>query len=356
MEQYMDENEINDIRKTNDFKNITFSGFSRSKVKVELIKSINNCEIEPACYWSIELICAGHYNDIWNLIISYSSRYIHLSNPKLHIYLSKRFDTFKNIVNNGYKDNELYLRNNNDIRKLFSEIITIICLSKKSHAFENYAIKSDDDFDITNITNRLKAPTIEYASKLFTKDDPKELFIAINEFVFNISDKVKDTISACYWLEWIIKFDIISKQKKSICECERRTFANVDDKYQMNIIWMVWEGILIETQNKYDKIINSLLSLFCIRYKPACNKQRKYLLYTAIACITESVNFELPLTRDNSLVKNISNNIHLIYKQVKKNEQKPNTDYLFNGMNGGNVEKSIKKLETMNLILGNSTD
>ena len=30
-------------------------------------------------------------------------------------------------------------------------------------------------------------------NKLFTKQDPKELFIAINEFVFNISDKVKKT-------------------------------------------------------------------------------------------------------------------------------------------------------------------
>lgn len=354
----MDENEINDIRKPNDFKVITFSGFSRSKVKLELIKSINNSDIEPSCYWCIELICAGHYNDIWNAVILYSSRYIHLSNPKLHIYLSRRFETFKNIVNNGYRDNELYLRNNSDIRKLFGEMIAIICLSKKSHAFENYAIKSDDDFDVTNITNRLKAPTIEYANKLFMKHDPKELFIAINEFMFNISENVKDTISACYWLEWIIKFDLISKQKKSICECERRTFPEIDHKYQMNIIWMVWEGILIETQNKkkYDKIISSLLSLFCIRYKPNCNKQRKYLLYTAIACITENVNFQLPLTRDNTIIKNISNNIDLIYKQVKKNEQRPNTDYLFNGMNEGNVEKSIKKLETMNLLLGTGKD
>ena len=67
----MNENEINDIRKSSEFKNITFSEFSRSKVKVELIKAIHNNNIEPACYWAVELICAGHYNDLWNCIIIY---------------------------------------------------------------------------------------------------------------------------------------------------------------------------------------------------------------------------------------------------------------------------------------------
>ena len=68
----MNDNEINDIRTSSDFANKTFSGYAKSKVKGELIKSIKNCEIEPAFYWSIELICAGHYNELWNIIIYYS--------------------------------------------------------------------------------------------------------------------------------------------------------------------------------------------------------------------------------------------------------------------------------------------
>lgn len=350
----MNENEINDVRNSSDFKNITFSEFSRSKVKIELIKSIHNNDIEPACYWAIELICAGHYNDLWNCIITYSSRYIHISNPKLPLYLSKRFEGFKNIVNNGYQENELYLRNNNDIRKLFAEIITILCYSKKGHCYENYAIKNNDEFDITNITNRLKANSVEYAKQIFTNKDPKEIFIAINEFIFNISEVNQDTITACYWLEWILKFETIYKQKKIILECERRAFIPVEHKYQMNIVWMLWESIIIKSQDKKnnENIINALLSLFCIKYRPSCNRTRKYLIYWAISILTEDINYNNPLIKNNNIIKNVSNNIDLIYKQIKKNEKTPNTDYLFDGIKEeNNIDKSIKKLETMNLLL-----
>lgn len=354
----MNDNEINDIRNASEFKSITFSNFLRSKVKLELVKSIHNCNIEPACYWSIELICAGHFNDLWNIIIQYCSRYIHTANPKLILYLSKRFESFKNIINNGYTNNEIYLRNNHNIRKLFSEMISIICYSKKGHAFENYSIKNDNDFDITNITHRLKAPNIQYANQVFMTKDPKEIFIAVNEFIFNISDDCNDNISACYWLEWIIRFDSISKSKKNNYKCERRTFANVENEYQKNIIWILWEALILKTKNNknINKIIYALLDLFCIRYRPTYNKSRKYLLYSAIQFATEKINLDLPLINNYNIetIKNITNNINIIYKQIKVNEKTPKTDYLFNGLQENNVEKSMKKLEQMNLMLENS--
>ena len=56
---------------------------------------------------------------------------MYIRNPKLPCYIELRLTDFKNILNGGYIGNELSLRNNDKIRKLFAEIITIICLSKK---------------------------------------------------------------------------------------------------------------------------------------------------------------------------------------------------------------------------------
>ena len=251
----------------------------------------------------------------------------------------------------------LHLRNNNKIRKLFAELICIICSSRKKHAFESLAIKDIEDFDITNLTSRLKAPNIRFAQQIFKKEDPKQLFIAINEFAYHISSASKDITTACYWIEWILQFESITKQKKNICMCERRSFAPVNEKYQMDIVWLIWEVLLNEAKNKendvYNKIIKSLLNLYCIKFAPTLKKKRKYIIYAAVSFLTENINFNTPLVENKTLIDTICKKIDIIYKEVKKNEEAPQTDYLFVGLQKSNTEKLIDKLEKFNMILDN---
>ena len=77
--------EINDSRDKKEFRQITLSGYKKSEVKKSLLNSLKNKKIENSCYWCVELICAGHIIDVWEIILFYMSNIIHLGNPKLPI-------------------------------------------------------------------------------------------------------------------------------------------------------------------------------------------------------------------------------------------------------------------------------
>jgi hypothetical protein len=348
----MNEIEINDKRDIKEFKGKTFSEFKKVDVKKELIKNIYNSKIEPACYWSAELLCSGHYNDLWDTIINFFCMHIHIGNPKLISYLELRISNFTSIVKNGYKDQEIRLRNNNKIRKLFCEIMCVLCESKKKHCFNEVKVKKED-FDLTYMTERFKAPTISYAEAIFKKDDPKELFIAINELAYNIGETTKNSVNACYWMEWIMAFDNICKLKKEKFNCERRIFAKVDTKLQMDIIWIIWDLFLEESNKRsplVQRIIASTLNIYCLQYKSSCYKKKKLLLYFIIGLFTEPLDLDTEIISDKKKVDIITGNINKIYKQVKKNEVSPNTDYLYKNIAATNLEKTIAKLETMNSL------
>lgn len=372
--------EINDKRSIAEFRGLSFSNFQKSKVRVELLACLVNNKIEPACYWAAELICAGHFLDVWDTIILFCSKYIHLGNPKLPIYIAMRFTNFKDIMSNGYVGNELSMRNNVKIRQLFSEVICILCQSRKKHSLETVKIQKEDEFDMTHMASKLKAPSIDYAKDVFRSDDPKELYIAMNEFAYHISSKSKNSVSACYWLEWILEFETLCKHNKETCIAETRTFAPVLDKFQKDTIWIIWELIMQEAKNNgvsntnmnntinntinnainkkfknkhplTEKIIKALLELFSIKYTSGVKKKRRFIIYFAITLLTENVDYNIDIISNKQHIDAIMQKIGLVYKDVKKNEITLGDDYLFSGLERSNLDKTIERLDKMNELL-----
>ena len=341
---------INDIRIPAQFKGFSFSEFKKTEVKNQFIESLKKGKIEPSCYWCAELICAGHFIDVWECILHFYGKHIHIGNPKIAVYLEKRYMIFRNIIEQGYFLSILELRNHGTIRKLFAEIIVILTQSTKKTSFETIKIDRVEEFDITQMSDRLKASSTHFADEIFLPKDPKELFIAINEFAYHVSSEKKNMASACFWIEWMIEFDMICKNRKEPVYCERRNY-DVENKFQKDIIWILWDVIIQHSKKMgpfIENIMKSILTLFCIKYTTGCCKKRKYLLYFAIEMLTEHVPIHIELISDKNLIEVVIEQIHQVYKQVKKNEHSPNTEYLFNNLESqNNFEQSVKKLEML---------
>lgn len=348
------DNEINDKRIQKEFSKVSFSGYKKTEAKKELQKAILNSRVEPANYWACEMICAGHFLDLWEIIILITNKFIHYGNPKLPIYLDLRITEFKEILTNGYIGNELKMRNNGKIRRLFSEIISILVFSNKKHSYDVHKIQKTD-FDLTEIKFRLKADNLSYGEKHFLKDDPKELFIAINELAYSINHKNinKNSSDACYWIDWILEFDKISKSKKQPLICETRSNIPVMSKFQTDIIWIIWNLFISESEKHpviVKRITMNLLSLYCLHYSNVVKRKRRYILYFVISLLTEKINYNVPLQTNITIIGQIKERIDMIYREIKKNEVKPETDYLFNNIKKSNLDKTIEKIDIMNNI------
>ena len=343
--------DINDIRTTKDFKSITISKYKKSSVCNALITSINTKQIESALNWSAELICSGLFKDLWDTILIILAKHIHLANPKLPIFIDKRFDSFKHILHNGFIDNELSMRNNNKIRLLFAEIIIVLCFSNKKPTFEIVKIEPNE-FSLVNLSNQFEAPTTTFATFFYKSDDPPELFIPINEFAFFLYPKHSpNLLKACYWLEWTIQYIYNCKKNKKKLICNYRPHIPVHQSFQKEPIWIIWDIILIYgNQNIIIKnILESLLNLFCLKYSSNSIKKKRYILYFAIELLTEKVDTSIKIfNQSHAKLTNMTSKINTIYAIIKKNEISPNTDYLFNGIeHKSNIEKSIAKLDKL---------
>ena len=118
---------------------------------------------------------------------------------------------------------------------------------------------------------------------------------------------------------------------------------------------MIWDALKHYAQEERHgdfvlKTMDSLLNLFCIKYTTACCKRRRYMLYFAVGLLTDAVPSTVEIiSKDHKLVLiSVLEQISVIYKQIKKNEISPNTDYLFSNLEKHNaMENTLKRLEML---------
>lgn len=312
---------ISDSR--DNFKAITFSNFKRNDVYKKLQNAIYYNKQEEAFFWTGELLCSNMLLQLWESYFLLMSKYIHIHNPKLPLYILKKYLEFRKIISQN--DDIAVVRNNHNMRIIFFSITTILCESQKLTILDD--LRHQFVFKIENLYDNLKAPNIEFVKMIYIDSDPKEFLVPFNEFIYHLTD-TKSKVDIVYWINWIIEFDILCRKKKNTVSCAPRSiFKNTQTHLERNVIWILWDFILKHSNetlhNSLHAIIQSLFELFSTRYALSINKKRRSILYHAIEIIIlhQDIKYNIPILSDNRVFNNLEKNISTIFSQLKDKEK-----------------------------------
>ena len=373
--------QINDVRAATEFRMQTFSNFKKTDAKKELLIQMLSGNIERANYWCAEFVCAGSFHDLWDAMVMFTSKYINLANPKLATYLYLRYIQFQEIVNQRHYIREIDLRNNEQVRKIFSEIVSTLTVSdksarpfdfKQSHQHVPTAVDTPDTPDtpdtqkyniLTDLSGHIEAQSLDHANAVMLDEDPREIFVAVNELGYHLSSpgQQRNLSKALFWIEWLIEFDLVCRRMKKPCRGHYRDLPLLlDNSHKRDIIWVVWECLVRATEYRECHLKKNLLALqnlFSINFTHSSPKKKKATIYFALTLVmqdakssTAAAVTDLIAVDKKPVVKRARDNVELIYREVKKNEVSPRTEYLFRNLRTEKTDfqKTIEKMHILN--------
>jgi len=319
---------IYDTRTPNDFKGISICGYKRSDVVKEYQNSMINNKLEDAIRWATELNSTGLNSQIWLSLRIIYIKYIHVNNPKLFFYLNKREKEYMNIVNTCSKKHEIFTRNDQEIRNLFSELTSVCTLTKKNNLFLQKSLPTinQSSFLPENIKKRMISKNTDYIMEYVFNNTNSEIKFALNEIINNLLFKYGTFENCIYWYLWIEKLDSIQKKQMNPCGVIKSTGSiiftgkKVDkDIYFDHWIYILW-NIFNSFETKLEKrdftFIKKIEKYYKHNFKPMQIGSKKFYLFIVFYIIKKNINWNISLYNQEHLILQSVANINRMYGNI----------------------------------------
>ena len=315
---------INDNRTPNYFKNTTFSNYQKKSVISELQKAIKSSNIESSCHWLVEAHCSGYIEEIWDKLIILSSSLVNSNVPKLPSYIFNRYQSYLEHIGGTSATTSVLLssRNNATIRHQLTEVISLLSISEKKDLPKANSIKPYE-IDINWIKGNKRLIDNMYIKPNFIREnDCKDIHIIIYQFIQNLTIAKKDIHNAIYWMSWLIAWENKNKNNP-LAQIESRDITGLDPKYQKDIIWIIWETIITETNDRNNSNLSTqiqcLYQLYKFNFSQSKRKARIPLIIHAISLLTLNVEWSSQLTNKQNVIKHVCVQINKLYMDLQNN-------------------------------------
>ena len=353
---------ICDIRSSKDFSGGTISGYKKRDVINAFQNSIINSRIEEALFWGVELHVSTFDKDIWKSIHDIYKKYIHINNPKLFFYIIQRENEYNKILSVYPKRHFIFSRNNQEIRNLFCDLITILTLAKKNNLFLD---KSLPKVNLNKITKHELKQRILNENYNIIQDLGYDVLnnteiLCINQIFHNLNNH-QGTLKNCFY--WYLLLEKSSKEKKKennnnneINSFIKSNYLNKNsilnyvenEKFHWTeIIFKMFEKILMNNE-KNNMMINKLKEYYQDNFKENKISNLKYILFMIFYIIKNDINWNNTLINKYSIYIQCCANINHIYRNISNN--------ILNKLDKFDREIYVQKYyETKNYMIKNGT-
>jgi len=308
---------IIDSRTVLDFQKFTFSGHLRTHVYKVLNENIKLGHADYACYWALELMCSGLIHSFWTTLFLSAATHINRGAPNVFLYMTRMYERFAAHEGMYTVMNMTDIRNNGEARLLICEVSASVALCRRAKLPTLHKIRPDHDFNHTVIQENLKAPTSVYARAITKQEDPLELYVPVNEFIYCLRPEVRDANKALYWASWILAYAAKYKiDNKTHLVCGYRSNDYVEEKYLRSVIWILWAAVHENTRTSPQSsvllpYIDSLYKMYCLRWEQGDLRRRLPFLINAILFVCESNTLDIhyAVPHDIAVVQDVTSNI-----------------------------------------------
>jgi hypothetical protein len=320
---------LNDTRSLAEFKTLTLGGFQKGKVFSAMEKAITSAKIEHACYWAYQLLASGQATALWDRLFLYIYKNINIANSNLPGWiLGKDIAWIRLISIKEYtKDGILHLRNNQLARNLITEMVTMICLSRK-RKLDSLTLKiKETDFIIANFHAKCQVRDNIMIAGLLGPNDPSEIRIACNEFCYNLVNKqIQETL---YWLNWILYWEKINVKKYKLFIVQQRNIEGIQTADQRDVIWLVW-SIIQQVKSKvgqamsanggnklaFESALDMLWKLYLHKWKPSNKTKKLYIIYWVIHILIYPCDWNIGIIERPEIFIKACANTNLMFEKL----------------------------------------
>lgn len=320
----------------------SYSGHSKSAVLAQWNKSLQKQQFEEACHWTAELDISHWHKDLWQKIITFTSKHVHLHCPKLPLIVARNFAYYQIfLIQHHHQDrSECQPRNQPQLRQNLCQVIGLLSLSSKGPV---YTIPSVDiqKIDASELVSGTHAWLMPFQS---AQDDSSVLRI-VSTLLCQL--EMHNTHKVMYWLGILIEYDKYKKQlKESVQMASRKPILPNDSCYKhvfvhgshaCDWVWLVWHAVLhgCVAMGKPKACVDTLKALgylFSFDYTTSKRNARMPILIHALQLVYTDVqwNKSVYTNQTEPLIDRACHNFHILYKDIYNTKQQ-NTERFSNG-------------------------